>query len=307
MKIVIFGLGYVGSSLAVMLSRHNDVYVTDLDSARTDAIRNGKSPIGDLCMEKILKEENLNLTVSHNLEELFFDADYIVVATNTSLNEETGTLNTEPVESVIGNAVKYYTEADEKNRPVIIIKSTVPVGYTKSMIEKYPDFTFLFCPEFLREKNAMEDRLQPNRLVAGCDEKNKSQSAAREAAGKFAEIVLECSSKPDIPVVFTGTEEAEAIKLFSNSYLATRIAFFNQLDSFAKCRGLSTDDIIHGVCLDQRIGDWYNVPGPGYDGACLPKDIAQLTSDFGDLPEALFKGVIKSNELRKEYVAKDRS
>ena len=195
---------------------------------------------------------------------------------------------------------EYYLAADNDKRPTIIIKSTVPTGFTKSMSEKYPDFTFLFCPEFLREKSAMEDCLKPNRIIAGLDETKENGESIHKAADKYVEELLACSDNPDVPVVFTGTEEAEAIKLFSNAYLATRIAFFNELDSFAKSRGLNTDDIIKGVCLDQRIGDWYNVPGPGYGGKCLPKDISQLTADFGDLTESLLKGVIKSNELRKE-------
>lgn len=301
MKFVVFGLGYVGSSTAVLLSRKHDVYAIDLNEERVNDINARRSPIGDALMHEILQEKDVQLKAQTEYDTSLIDADYIIIATNTELNEETGVLNTTSVEAVIETIVTTVSETDSNHRPVIMIKSTIPVGFTKAMAKQYPTFTFMFCPEFLREKSAMDDVLRPNRIIVGYDKDD-----AKQIAEAFVEGMVECFDEKDAPIVYTNTEEAEAIKLFSNTYLATRIAFFNELDSFAMYRGLDSNTIIRGVCLDPRIGDWYNVPGPGYGGACLPKDTRQLLSDFKDLPETLIRGVIESNELRKEFVKKNQ-
>ena len=301
MKIAVFGLGYVGASFAVLLARKEEVCAVDLNPSRVQMICGKKSPIGDALMEKMLREEDLNLSAGTDPEAALRGADYIVIATNTELNEETGALRTSSVESVLRTAAAFYEKENFERRPAVVIKSTVPIGYTKALGEQYPGFQFLFCPEFLREKSAMQDMTHPSRVIVGYDADGPDGASAKEAALRLGEMILACADEVKYPVFYTGTREAESTKLFSNSYLATRIAFFNALDSFAKERGMRAEEIIQGVCMDPRIGDWYNVPGPGYGGACLPKDISQLATDFGEPTEPLLRGVMESNEKRKAY------
>ena len=294
MKITIVGLGYVGSAYAVLFSRVHEVAALEINEDRINAINSKRSPIGNALMEDILKNEKLSLKATSNSEEAFKDAEYIMIATDTRLNETGDVLDT----SSISNVMDAICKAQFKSKaPTVIVKSTVPTGFTAKLQEEFPDFRFIFSPEFLREKTVMEDVLNPTRIVVGCD-------GEKEAAEIFAEAQIACSDKKDIPLLYTSTAEAEAIKLFSNSYLALRVAFFNELDTFAQVKGLSTDKIIKGVCLDPRIGDYYNVPGPGFGGHCLPKDTRQLVADFkaADTPEQLINAAIEENEIRKEFV-----
>lgn len=296
MKITIVGLGYVGSAYAVLFSRVHEVAALEINEDRINAINSKRSPIGNALMEDILKNEKLSLKATSNSEEAFKDAEYIMIATDTRLNETGDVLDT----SSIYNVMDAICKAQFKSKaPTVILKSTVPTGFTAKLQEEYPNFRFIFSPEFLREKTVMEDVLNPTRIVVGCD-------GEKEAAEIFAEAQIACSDKKDIPLLYTSTAEAEAIKLFSNSYLALRVAFFNELDTFAQVKGLSTDKIIKGVCLDPRIGDYYNVPGPGFGGHCLPKDTRQLVADFkaADTPEQLINATIEENEIRKEFVIK---
>lgn len=296
MKITIVGLGYVGSAYAALFSRKHDVIAIDKDQSRVDALNEKRSPVGNSLMEEILnKERSGSLTATTDRKRGYSDADYILIATDTRLNETGDVLDT----SSIYNVMDAICKAQFKSKaPTVILKSTVPTGFTAKLQEEYPNFIFIFSPEFLREKTVMEDVLNPTRIVVGCD-------GEKEAAEIFAEAQIECSDKKDIPLLYTSTAEAEAIKLFSNSYLALRVAFFNELDTFAQVKGLSTDKIIKGVCLDPRIGDYYNVPGPGFGGNCLPKDTRQLVADFkaADTPEQLINAAIEENEIRKEFVS----
>ena len=299
MKITIVGLGYVGSAYAVLFSRVHEVAALEINEDRINAINSKRSPIGNALMEDILKNEKLSLKATSNSEEAFKDAEYIMIATDTRLNETGDVLDT----SSISNVMDAICKAQFKSKaPTVIVKSTVPTGFTAKLQEEFPDFRFIFSPEFLREKTVMEDVLNPTRIVVGCD-------GEKEAAEIFAEAQIACSDKKDIPLLYTSTAEAEAIKLFSNSYLALRVAFFNELDTFAQVKGLSTDKIIKGVCLDPRIGDYYNVPGPGFGGHCLPKDTRQLVADFkaADTPEQLINAAIEENEIRKEFVSENDS
>ena len=295
MKITIVGLGYVGSAYAVLFSRVHEVAALEINEGRINAINSKRSPIGNALMEDILKNEKLSLNATSNSEEAFKDAEYIMIATDTRLNETGDVLDT----SSIYNVMDAICKAQFKSKaPTVIVKSTVPTGFTAKLQEEFPDFRFIFSPEFLREKTVMEDVLNPTRIVVGCD-------GEKEAAEIFAEAQIACSDKKDIPLLYTSTAEAEAIKLFSNSYLALRVAFFNEIDTFAQVKGLSTDKIIKGVCLDPRIGDYYNVPGPGFGGNCLPKDTRHLIADFqaADTPEQLINAAIEENEIRKEFVS----
>ena len=297
MTIAVFGLGYVGSTLAALLARRHQVFALDKNKERAEAVCQGRSPIGSPLMETVLQEAGARLKAGNDPQEALAEAEFVVIATNTELDTASGRLNTASVEEIVERIAREGEKGLFSGRafPVIVIRSTVPTGFTEKLQKKYPAYSFLFCPEFLREKTAMEDVLSPSRLIIG------REKGGEEAALSWSKLVISCLDK-EVSLLYTSTAEAEAIKLFSNSYLALRIAFFNELDTFARIKGLDTDTLIKGVCRDPRIGDYYNVPGPGFGGNCLPKDSCQLAADFGEIPEHLIRAAIKANEYRKEFM-----